>query len=358
LYKLMQRFLVQLLFIPTLLLVVSAVVFIPDAAMAQVDGVGGFVPCSGAGCNFCHFIVLANSIIAWLIGVLAVVFGVMVFAAGIGLVTSGGNPSKLSDAKKSLTNALIGLIIVLAAWLIVDTLLKATLEQTGPTSIGPWEQIQCSQSQLVGDAFVANSGAARTQICTIRIQSGLQAPAGCGQCVATSVDGQSSAMNCQCRSTLAPGAAPGTGCTVEAAPTSAGGVSTSRTVQCPPGNSACSVSSLVANGLTNQQANVLSCIAMTESGGNPSTPPYNQTHPGSNSSACGTFQIVGTTWNELIPRTPPAFQTGCADHASSCRIAACNTAVVVALVKQRGFSPWTCPSCNSYAQGCINHYGG
>lgn len=163
----MQRILVQFLFIPTLLLVVSAIVFIPDAAMAQATTTTGFVPCEGAGCNFCHFVVLANNIIAWLIGVLAVVFGVMVFAAGIGLVTSGGNPGKLEDAKKSLTNALIGLIIVLAAWLIIDTLLKATL-QTGP-NIAPWEQIQCSQSQLVGDAFVpqaSNSTSSTPALCS------------------------------------------------------------------------------------------------------------------------------------------------------------------------------------------------
>ena len=148
----MLKNLLKLLFIPAFTLVVSMAFIAPETATAQ-----GMIPCEGAGCNFCHFVTLANNVIAWLIGVLAVVFGVMVFAAGIGLVTSGGNPGKLEDAKKSLTNALIGLIIVLASWLIIDTLLKATLQQTGPSSIGPWNQVECSASQVAGDPYTSTS---------------------------------------------------------------------------------------------------------------------------------------------------------------------------------------------------------
>ncbi len=137
------------MFLPIVALVIIVGSLIPDTTLAQ--GIG--VPCDGPDCNFCHFITLANNVIAWLIGVLAVVFGAMIFAAGFGLVTSGGNPSKLEEAKKNMTNALIGIIIVLAAWLIVDTLLKATLPE-GRTTVGPWNQVQCEQSQLVGDDYV------------------------------------------------------------------------------------------------------------------------------------------------------------------------------------------------------------
>lgn len=144
--KLMRQIILKLLFIPALLTMVFAVAFAPDTVTAQ-----GLVPCSGSECNFCHFVTLANSVIAWLIGILALVFGVMVFIAGFGLVTSGGNDSKLTDAKKSLTNALIGLIIVLAAWLIVDTLIKLTLPN-GETDIGPWNQISCEGGQITSSS--------------------------------------------------------------------------------------------------------------------------------------------------------------------------------------------------------------
>jgi hypothetical protein len=117
-------------------------------------------------------------------------------------------------------------------------------------------------------------------------------------------------------------------------------------------NSACSVQALMAAGMTSTEANVMSCIAMTESSGNPSTPPYNQTHPGSNSSACGTFQIVRTTWNSFNPGG------SCSDHASSCQNAQCNMAVATRLVKANGFRDWTCANCNSKAISCISRYGG
>ena len=142
----MKQIIYKLLFIPAVLAIALVITFAPDSASAQ-----GFVPCSGSECNFCHFVELGNTVITWLIGILSLVFGVMVFIAGFGLVTSGGNDSKLTDAKKSLTNALIGLVIVLAAWLIVDTLIKLTLPE-GETAIGPWNEISCEGGQKAGSA--------------------------------------------------------------------------------------------------------------------------------------------------------------------------------------------------------------
>ena len=67
--------------------------------------------------------------------------------AGFKLVTSQGNPSALSDAKGRFMNAFIGLLIVLSAWLIVDTLMRGLLPgDTGEiTGWGPWSQIQCAE---------------------------------------------------------------------------------------------------------------------------------------------------------------------------------------------------------------------
>jgi len=121
-------------------------------------------------------------------------------------------------------------------------------------------------------------------------------------------------------------------------------------IQCDPGNSACSVSALQEAGLSATQANIMSCIAMTESSGNPTTPPYNLSHPGSNSSACGTFQVVHSTWSG-------AASGACSDF-SQCTNASCNIQVMTTLVHQSGYSSWTCPNCNAKASGCIAKFGG
>lgn len=151
----------KLITFPLLSLIVLAVVFLfsPELVLAQDAGAGakgGFVPCSGSECTFCHFIQLGNNILNWLFGIVFVIFGVIMVVAGFNLVTSGGNRSKLDDAKQKLSNALIGVLIMFSAWLLVDTLLKAALPtdsggnavvQLGQRNFGPWNQISCAGGQ-------------------------------------------------------------------------------------------------------------------------------------------------------------------------------------------------------------------
>lgn len=118
----------------------------PDVTSAA----SGLVPCDGLDCNFCHVVDLGNNVIKWLIGVLMLVFAIMAVSAGFGLVTSGGNTAAKETAKSKFTNAIIGLVIVLAAWLIVDTVMRAllnggtgTLSNGVYTGSGPWSQIEC-----------------------------------------------------------------------------------------------------------------------------------------------------------------------------------------------------------------------
>ena len=108
-------------------------------------GPGGFVPCEGTECSACDLVTLIQRLLVWLIGIIFVIFAVLLAVAGFGLVTSGGNQTALSDAKSKFTNALIGIVIVLAAWLMVDTLMRAILPgDTGTISgWGPWMEVQC-----------------------------------------------------------------------------------------------------------------------------------------------------------------------------------------------------------------------
>ncbi|QQG52331.1 MAG: hypothetical protein HY931_03280 [Candidatus Falkowbacteria bacterium] len=61
---------------------------------------------------------LVANIITIILGFLAVIFlGLTVFA-GFKYMTAGGNSDKTAEAVKLLRNAVIGLLIVLAAWMI------------------------------------------------------------------------------------------------------------------------------------------------------------------------------------------------------------------------------------------------
>jgi cytochrome bd-type quinol oxidase subunit 2 len=124
--------------------VLAAFLFVPAVALGSVDP-GGFVPCEGAECSFCDLVAMVQDIITWIIGIIFLIFAVLLVVAGFQLVTSGGNQSAQTSAKEKFINALIGIIIVLAAWLIVDTLMRAVLpDDTGVIEgWGPWAEVQC-----------------------------------------------------------------------------------------------------------------------------------------------------------------------------------------------------------------------
>lgn len=112
----------------------------------------GFIPCEGTSCSFCHFLQMGNTIITWLIGMMFVIFAAVVVSAGWGLVTSGGNQAALSEAKEKFTNSIIGLLIVLSAWILVDTIMRGLLSggQGVITGYGPWSRVECSIQSATG----------------------------------------------------------------------------------------------------------------------------------------------------------------------------------------------------------------
>lgn len=85
------------------------------------------VPCGGSGqsaCNFSFFIQLIRNVVKFLIFYLAVPLAAISFAvAGVMILTSGGNTGQVEQAKEIFWNVLIGLIVALAAWLVVNAIL-------------------------------------------------------------------------------------------------------------------------------------------------------------------------------------------------------------------------------------------
>ena len=116
------------------------VVLLPEVASAQ------FVPCGGPGqpdCQFCHLVIMGNRILLWLVITLTIVAGLVFAVAGLKLVTSGGNPAAKDAAKSMFVNVIVGYLIVLAAWLIIDTIMRALLSDQIEAQIGPWNSIEC-----------------------------------------------------------------------------------------------------------------------------------------------------------------------------------------------------------------------
>ncbi|HEY4496320.1 MAG TPA: pilin [Candidatus Paceibacterota bacterium] len=85
------------------------------------------IPCDGytVKCDFDKLIVLANNIISMAI-YLAILVAVAMFAfAGWLYLTSAGDTGKMKQAHTIFTNAAMGFVFVLTAWLIVTLILSA-----------------------------------------------------------------------------------------------------------------------------------------------------------------------------------------------------------------------------------------
>jgi hypothetical protein len=93
--------------------------------------------CRGeGGCDsICAVVELAQNVLNTAI-FMAVVLSAILFAyAGFKLLTAGGNTEVYAQGKKVFGNVLIGLIIILAGWIVIDTLMKS-FTGTGLTGSG------------------------------------------------------------------------------------------------------------------------------------------------------------------------------------------------------------------------------
>lgn len=99
----------------------------PFASSAfHIQGHTSLVPsCPSDGCGWNEAMLLIKSVINFLLFYISLPFAAILFAyAGILHMTSGDNPGRRTQAWKVFKNVGIGLIIALAAWLIVSTILS------------------------------------------------------------------------------------------------------------------------------------------------------------------------------------------------------------------------------------------
>ena len=111
------------------LIILNSLLLLPDISLA--------VTCNGAEnrLNLCYpsfqnfsltLDMPLNQIVAWfyyfIIGVAGLAAFVMLVTGGVKYLTSAGNPSAIGDAKDRIKSALLGLLIILMSWLILQVI--------------------------------------------------------------------------------------------------------------------------------------------------------------------------------------------------------------------------------------------
>ena len=113
------------------LLAVGFLIIPVSSAQAQL-----LPACTVTGnCGWCDILDTAIRIFRWLLGILGGTALLLFIWHAFGWLTAGGNKEKIETTRKALTHTVIGIIIILASWFIVNLVLAILLNPTGVNSV-------------------------------------------------------------------------------------------------------------------------------------------------------------------------------------------------------------------------------
>lgn len=112
---------------------------------AATAGAAGFVPCRGESCTPCYLLVMVSDIINFMIRDLAFpLAGLLFLIGGIMMVMSSASENNYKKGKTIIVNTLIGVVIVLAAWAIVNTLIVTIGSNVAGVRVERWWKVNCN----------------------------------------------------------------------------------------------------------------------------------------------------------------------------------------------------------------------
>lgn len=116
-----------------------------------ISSAHGLVPCGGSGeaaCTACDLLVLLQNLIHFGIKIAFLLIIVFVVYGGFRWLLSGGNETSIKAGQKVIINSIVGLIIILSSWLIVNTVFWIIAQAGGKNYIGTWNHIQCTSPAI------------------------------------------------------------------------------------------------------------------------------------------------------------------------------------------------------------------
>lgn len=91
-----------------------------NIANAQIVQCGGL---NQPDCGKEQLFVLFNTLVEFGLSIVVFLVAIAIVFGGFLILTSAGNPEKVSRGRKAITSAIVGAVIVFSAWLIVNTLI-------------------------------------------------------------------------------------------------------------------------------------------------------------------------------------------------------------------------------------------
>jgi len=95
--------------------------------------------CPASGCTFCDLSKLGQNVINFSIEIASVLAIAFIVYGGIMMMLGSGNPQKIKESQGVIWSAIIGIVILSASWIILNTFFNL---MTGDPN-WPWHTIQC-----------------------------------------------------------------------------------------------------------------------------------------------------------------------------------------------------------------------
>jgi len=298
------------------LLFVVGLFALPYAAhAASIPFFGPIIPETANRCaaGWGAVIEVINNIIRFLISLIVVFIAPLMLAyAGFMYVVNPVNPSNIQKAKDMMLNTVYGLIVALVGWMVVDAVM-VVLYNPNINASKAWSDLITSGGYdfcLIQESLLKDLNQTDLSVRGISANG-----------MVVNVGGTAGAL-------------------------------------CSDANTACSPSTILQAAealkmtLSSAQAKTMSCIAVTESTGNPAG-------PNSSTGACGTFQITNKTSTSNWQN--PVFHQGSCSTSSSCNDAQCNLQTALIMFNKQGYQPWTGKNpdgtyWNPNAVACVQRY--
>lgn len=126
---------------------ILAAVVLPTLVLAQGTGIWEGTTCAATSetggpneaCTFCDALVVIQNVIIYLTEIAATIsVGMMIYGA-FRMMIAGGSEGSVSAARQIIINALLGFVITVSAWVIINTILHFL---SGGVDF-PWNAIEC-----------------------------------------------------------------------------------------------------------------------------------------------------------------------------------------------------------------------
>lgn len=119
------------------------VLFFPQNAKALPLSSQGLVPCGrpdSPECKLCHIFILIKNVLDFAIKAVFFLATLIILISGI-ILTTGVSATLATQGKKAIYSAVIGIIITLSAWVIINSIMVLL---TNPDTFPfPWNEIKC-----------------------------------------------------------------------------------------------------------------------------------------------------------------------------------------------------------------------